>query len=83
MGLSLVSKLAPSRTRAVWMGLFFVSTAIGGYLAGGLMQLVKAWQPAEKFQLLTWSSAGAMLMMLAAYPVVAAALRPVPPPPGD
>jgi POT family proton-dependent oligopeptide transporter len=80
MGLSLVSKLAAARTRAVWMGLFFVSTSIGGYLAGGLMQLIKQWEPADKFQLLTWSSGAAMLMMLAAYPVIAAALRPPPSP---
>jgi POT family proton-dependent oligopeptide transporter len=77
MGLSLVSKLAPSRSRAVWMGLFFVSTAVGGYLAGGVMQYIKAWAPDEKFRLLTWSSLAAMVLMLAAYPVIAAALRPV------
>lgn len=83
MGLALVSKLAAARTRAVWMGLFMVSTAVGGYLAGGVMQLVKGWEPFEKFRLLTLSSAAAMVMMLAAYPIIAAALRPVPPPAAD
>jgi proton-dependent oligopeptide transporter, POT family len=80
MGLSLVSKLAPARTRAVWMGLFFVSTSIGGYLAGGVRQYIKDWPYADFFLLLTASSAFAMLLMLAAYPVIAAALRPPPAP---
>src|SRR5262249_27029423 len=80
MGLSLVSKLAPSRSRAVWMGLFFVSTSIGGYLAGGVRQYIKDWPYADFFLLLTGSSAVAMLLMLPAYPLIAAALRPVPAP---
>jgi POT family proton-dependent oligopeptide transporter len=80
MGLSLVSKLAPSRTRAVWMGLFFVSTSIGGYLAGGVRQYIKDWPYANFFLLLTGSSVVAMILMLAAYPLIAAALRPAPAP---
>jgi proton-dependent oligopeptide transporter, POT family len=80
MGLSLVSKLAPSRSRAVWMGLFLVSTSIGGYLAGGVRQYIKDWPYADFFLLLTSSSVVAMVLMLAAYPLIAAALRPVPAP---
>ncbi len=78
MGLSLVSKLAPAHTRAIWMGLFFVSTAIGGYLAGGVRQYIKDWPYADFFLLLTVSSVFAMVLMLAAYPVIASALRPPP-----
>ncbi len=80
MGLALVSKLAPSRTRGAWMGAFMASIAIGGYLAGGVRQYIKDWPYADFFLLLTGSSAFAMLLMLAAYPLIAAALRPVPPP---
>ena len=80
MGLSLVSKLAPPKTRAVWMGLFMASIAVGGYMAGYVVHLVKEWPTADKFYLLTGSSLFAMLLMLAAYPVIAAALRPAPKP---
>jgi POT family proton-dependent oligopeptide transporter len=80
MGLSLVSKLAPARTRAVWMGLFFVSTSIGGYLAGGVRQFIKDWPYEQFFLLLTISSLCAMGLMGVAYRLIAAALRPVPPP---
>jgi proton-dependent oligopeptide transporter, POT family len=78
MGLSLVSKLAPSRTRAVWMGMFLVSTAIGGYLAGGVRQFIKDWPVADFFALLTGSSLFAMFLMSLSYPLIAAALRPPP-----
>ena len=80
-------KPAPSPTggvfraaRAVWMGLFMGSIAVGGYMAGYVVQKIKEWQTADKFLLLTATSAFAMLLMLAAYPVVAAALRPAPAP---
>ena len=36
MGLSLVNHLAPPRTRGVMMGGWFVSLAVGGYLAGSI-----------------------------------------------
>lgn len=78
MGLSLVSKLAAARTRSVWMGGFFASTAIGGYLSGGLRAWVKHWPYADFFLLLAGTSAFAMLLMLAAYPLIARALRPAP-----
>jgi POT family proton-dependent oligopeptide transporter len=80
MGLSLVSKLAPARTRAVWMGGFFASVSVGGYLAGEAYQLFKDLPFAPFFKMLTFSSLGAMALMLAAYPLIAAALRPVPSP---
>ena len=34
MGLSLVNKLAPPRSRGILMGGWFASLALGGYLAG-------------------------------------------------
>jgi POT family proton-dependent oligopeptide transporter len=88
MGLSLVSKLAPSRSRAIWMGLFFISTSIGGYLAGEIFQFYKKTLPAGAsipyaafFFWVTIALAGGTILMMAAYPIIAAALRPAPKPP--
>jgi POT family proton-dependent oligopeptide transporter len=79
MGLSLVSKLAPPHARAMWMGLFFVSISAGGFLAGQAYQVLKGWLSiAQFFLFLAGSSAFAMLLMTAAYPLIAAALRPAP-----
>jgi POT family proton-dependent oligopeptide transporter len=78
MGLSLVSKLAHPRTRAVWMGGFFVSTAIGGYLSGAVGHFWDKWssypERTQFFFLLAGSSFLAMLLMLASYRVIASAL---------
>lgn len=78
MGLSLVSKLAPARTRALWMGLFFISTSVGGLLAGEIYQFFKEMSFEAFFRTITYSSVGALVMMAAAYPIIARALRPVP-----
>jgi len=87
MGLSLVSKLAPSRTRAIWMGFFFISTSVGGYLAGEIFQLYKRqFQPNEPFPYdafflrVFYALVGGTVLMLAAYPVIAAAVKPAPKP---
>jgi POT family proton-dependent oligopeptide transporter len=78
MGLSLVSKLAPARTRAMWMGLFFVSTSIGGYLAGEIFQHYKS-MPYDAFFLRVFIAlVGGTVLMLAAYPLISAALRSPP-----
>ena len=45
MGLSLVSRLAPAKTRAVWMGMFFVSMSLGGALAGAVPISPRRGQP--------------------------------------
>ena len=79
MGLSLVSKLAPARTRAVWMGLFFVSTSVGGYLAGEVVPGTSkdSCRTTTFFRdryLLARSAA--MVLMICAYPLIASALRP-------
>jgi len=80
MGLSLVSKLAPSRTRAIWMGLFFISTSVGGYLAGEIYQFFKDLPFDAFFFRVFLALCGGTVLMLAAYPVIAAALRPAPRP---
>lgn len=89
MGLSLVSKLAPARSRAIWMGLFFISTSIGGYLAGRIFQAYKSRLPEGTsipfdsfFLYVTIALLGGTVLMLAAYPIIAAALKPAPPPVG-
>jgi POT family proton-dependent oligopeptide transporter len=79
MGLSLVSKLAPARARAVWMGLFFVSTSVGGYLAGEIYQFYKDVPFGEFFLKVCIALLGGTVLMLAVYPVIASALRPTPP----
>lgn len=76
MGLSLVSKLAPSKTRAVWMGLFSISISVGGFAAGEIYQYFKDLKFEEFFKTVTFASLGALVLMLAAYPIIAAALRP-------
>lgn len=81
MGLSLVSKLAHPRTRAVWMGGFFVSTAIGGYLSGAVGHFWDKWNTYPErtnfFFLLAGSSLVAMLLMIASYRVIASAMPQV------
>jgi POT family proton-dependent oligopeptide transporter len=86
MGLSLVSKLAPAQTRAIWMGLFFVSTSIGGYLAGQIFQTYKSRLPEGTsipydtfFLWVALALVGGTVLMLAAYPIMARALKPAPP----
>jgi proton-dependent oligopeptide transporter, POT family len=74
MGLSLVSKLAHPKTRAIWMGGFFVSTAIGGYLSGAVGYFWEIWPHSRFFLLLAGSSLFAMLLMLASYRVIASAM---------
>lgn len=77
MGLSLVSKLAPAKTRAVWMGMFFVSTSAGGLLSGLVYQWMKDWPWADFFRTVMLSSLGGTALMLCAYPLISKALQPV------
>jgi POT family proton-dependent oligopeptide transporter len=78
MGLSLVSKLAAARTRSVWMGLFFVSTSAGGWLAGEVYQRCKSVPYGEFFLGVCIALLGGTVLMFAAYPVIASALRSPP-----
>jgi POT family proton-dependent oligopeptide transporter len=75
MGLSLVSKLAPARTRAVWMGLFFISTSVGGLLSGEIYQYFKSMEFGVFFKTIMFTSLGAMFLMCLAYPLISRALR--------
>jgi POT family proton-dependent oligopeptide transporter len=78
MGLSLVSKLAPARSRAIWMGLFFVSTSVGGYLAGEIFQYYKMMPYDAFFFRVFVALVGGTVLMLVAYPLIAGALKPAP-----
>src|SRR5262249_19105413 len=68
MGLSLVSKLAAAKTRSVWMGMFFVSTSVGGYLAGEIYQFYKDIPYGDFFLRVSVALLGGTALMLAAYP---------------
>lgn len=48
VGLSLVSKLAPARWSGVLFGLWYVSTALGNWLSGGIVRLWVLW-PHDRF----------------------------------
>ena len=56
MGLSVVSKLAPARHAGVFMGLWFVATAIGNYLSGAIGGFWDDWPHSQFFFFLTGSS---------------------------
>ena len=56
MGLSMVTKLAPSRLAGFLMGLWFVSTSMGNKLAGVLGALWKPWPHHRFFSLLVATS---------------------------
>ncbi len=55
VGLSIVSKLSPVRWVGVLFGLWFVSTALGNWLAGKVGQLWATWQHHRFFGLLAAS----------------------------
>jgi POT family proton-dependent oligopeptide transporter len=64
MGLSLVSKLAAPRQRSMWMGGWFVATAVGGYLSGAIGGFWNQWSHSTFFGFLACSSLVAMGIML-------------------
>ena len=55
MGLSLVSKLSPTRVTGVMMGGWFLSTAIGNKLAGEIGGL---WEKVDSLSTIFWINAG-------------------------
>lgn len=88
MGLSLVSKLAAPKHRSGWMGGWFVSTAVGGYLSGVIAGFWKTWQHSAFFGLLIGTSLFAALILFlflrrlrAAMPAEKKEAAPVPPEP--
>lgn len=76
MGLSLVSKLAAPKWRSMWMGGWFVATAIGGYLSSGLIgeYWKDPWPPSTFFALLAGTSLVAFAITMATYPIVRRAM---------
>jgi POT family proton-dependent oligopeptide transporter len=54
MGLSLVSKLSPTRVTGVMMGGWFLSTAIGNKLAGTVGEL---WEKVDSLKTIFWINA--------------------------
>jgi POT family proton-dependent oligopeptide transporter len=54
MGLSLVSKLSPTRVTGVMMGGWFLSTAIGNKLAGMVGEL---WEKVDSLKTIFWINA--------------------------
>lgn len=63
VGLSLVSKLSPPRWVGVLFGVWFVSTALGNWLAGQIGKLWAAWSHAHFFGLLGALLLGSALLL--------------------
>jgi POT family proton-dependent oligopeptide transporter len=74
MGLSLVSKLAAPKQRAMWMGGWFAATSIGGYLSGLVGGYWKVWPHSQFFALLMGISFGAAFILLLLYRRVQSAM---------
>lgn len=64
IGLSMVSKLAPARLIGLMMGLWFITVAIGNYLAGTLEQLLTSTNiPLYWFLVLSCAGCGTILLL--------------------
>src|SRR5262249_28958507 len=63
MGLSVVSKLAPQRHAAAYMGGWFVATAIGNYLSGFIASYWHKWGPTNFFMVIVLTSIAAGLIL--------------------
>jgi proton-dependent oligopeptide transporter, POT family len=59
IGLSLTSKLAPVKYRGLWMGFWFLATAVGNKLVHVTGQYVEKYPPSKVFLILVVSSVGA------------------------
>jgi POT family proton-dependent oligopeptide transporter len=82
MGLSVVSKLAPKRSAGIWMGGWFVATALGNYAAGTIGFLWDEWLHSSFFGLLTATSLVAAGLLVAFLPRLEGALASLMRPPG-
>lgn len=69
IGLSMVTKLAPSQLAALMMGIWFTAMAVASYLAGTLEQLI-AHSGIPLYWFLVGSSIGAGLILFALNPVL-------------
>ena len=67
IGLSMVTKLAPTRLAAMLMGLWYTANAIANYLAGSLEEMLKTTQ-IPLYWFLVGSSIGAGVVLLAITP---------------
>lgn len=63
IGLSLTSKLAPPRYRGLWMGFWFLATAVGNKLVHVTGQYVGKYPPSKVFLILVVSSIGAAFIL--------------------
>lgn len=59
IGLSLTSKLAPVKYRGLWMGFWFLATAVGNKLVHVTGQYAETYPPSKVFLVLVVSSVGA------------------------
>ncbi len=69
IGLSMVTKLAPTRLAAMLMGLWYTANAIANYLAGSLEEMLKTTQ-IPLYWFLVGSSIGAGVVLLAITPLL-------------
>ncbi len=63
IGLSLTSKLAPPKYRGLWMGFWFMATAVGNKLVHVTGQYVEKFPPSQLFMILVVSSVGAAIVL--------------------
>lgn len=63
IGLSLTSKLAPAKYRGLWMGFWFLATAIGNKLVHVIGQYWDKYPPSQLFLILVGSSVGAAVAL--------------------
>jgi POT family proton-dependent oligopeptide transporter len=63
IGLSLTSKLAPVKYRGLWMGFWFMATAVGNKLVHVTGQYVEKYPPSQVFLILVVSSVGAAIVL--------------------
>lgn len=63
VGLSLTSKLAPAKYRGLWMGFWFLATAVGNKLVHVIGQYWDKYPPSQLFTILVVSSVGAAVAL--------------------
>lgn len=63
IGLSLTSKLAPVKYKGLWMGFWFLATAVGNKLVHVTGQYVDKYPPSKVFAILVISSIGAAFVL--------------------
>jgi POT family proton-dependent oligopeptide transporter len=63
IGLSLTSRLAPPRYRGLWMGFWFVATAVGNKLVHVIGQYWDTVPPSQLFLVLVFTSVGAAVAL--------------------